>query len=153
MVSAGCAAMPDFNRIQSSMDQMAYYTGIMAQNMPCLTWSTTRMADSVERMERRTQAIVADLQGRGKTVESAVASYGQAFLDNDRAVIKNLNGIQQELGQLRQTLRSVPPSGLESPQDQSRLNATIQSKLADLETKLNTIASQLSKTNTAPANR
>jgi len=145
LIVAGCASLPDFNRIQGTMEQMAYYTGVMACNMPIMSGSTSRMADAVERMERKTDAIVQDLQNQGKKMEATVQNFGQSFLDSDKALIRNVKGIQEELAELRKTLRTPSTPGPGASKDQDDLNARVQAKLSDLDAKLTVIASQIAK--------
>jgi len=145
LIVAGCASLPDFNRIQGTMDRMAYYTGVMACSMPIMTGSTSRMADAVERMERKTDIIVDDLQKQGKKMEATVQNFGQSFIDSDKALIRNVKGIQEELAELRKTLRTPPPPGPGASNEQDSLNAKLQAKLSDLDAKLTAIASQVAK--------
>lgn len=146
LIAAGCASLPDFNRIQGTMDRMAYYTGVMACNMPLMTSSMSRMVEVIERMERRTDSIVADLQKQGKTMEATVQNFGQSFLDSDKAMIRNVKGIQEELAELRKTLRTpLPHAGPGASKDQDELNAKIQAKLSDLDAKLTALGSQVAR--------
>ncbi len=65
------------------------------------------------------------------------------MLDNDRAVIKNLQGIKQELSDLKHVLR---PAGAQTEgPDQTRVNAVLQAKLIELEEKLAAVSSKLEK--------
>ena len=140
---AGCGRLPDVNKIQSNMDQMTYYTGVMASGMPTMVQSTARMANSAERMEAKTDALLADLQGKGSSTEQAIQNYAQAVLDNEQGVIKNLQGIRQELGDLRQALR---PSGPRTDtQDHTKANMALQARLNELENKLAVVTSRIEK--------
>jgi hypothetical protein len=131
---AGCASLPDGKRIQANMDQMVGYMGMMV-------YSTSRMADAAERMERKSNGLMADLQKKGNSAERAIQNYSQAFLDNDRAVIKNLQGIKQELGELKQTLVQLPFHT--SDPEQAKLTATLQGRLNEIERKLSIISSKV----------
>ena len=140
---AGCGRLPDVNKIQSNMDQMVYYMGVMASGMPTMVHSTARMANTAERMQAKTDALLADLQGKGTSAERAIQNYSQAVLDNERGVIKNLQGIRQELGDLRQALR---PSGPRTDtRDQPKANMALQAKLNELEDKLAVVMSRIEK--------
>ncbi len=140
---SGCSMLPDVNKMQSNMDQMTYYTGVMASGMPTMVQSTARMANSAERMQANADALLADLQGKGSSAEQAIQNYAQAVLDNERGVIKNLQGIRQELGDLRQALR---PSGPRTDtQDQTKANMALQAKLNELEDKLAVVMSRIEK--------
>ncbi len=135
--------MPDVNKIQNNMDQMVYHMGVMAAGMPVMVNSTARMANTAETMQRKTDGLIADLQSRGGSAERAIQNYSQAMLDNERAVIKNLQGIKQELSELKLSLR---PAGAQAEgQDQARLNAALQAKLNELENKLAAVSSKLEK--------
>jgi hypothetical protein len=149
LVACGCSRLPDLNRIQGNMDAMVHYMGVMASGMPVMVNSTARMADSAARMERKSDGLLADLGKKGGDVERAVQNYSQAFLDNDRATVKNLQGIKMELGELKQSLRQ-PATAAES-QEQARVNAAVQGRLNNLEAKLTAIAAKIEKMNGGPS--
>lgn len=152
-LTSGCAGMPDFQRMQGTMDTMAYYTGIMASNMPTMTQSTARMAAVAERMERNSNGLIAKLESKGNTMERAVQNYAQSFLDNDRALIKSLKGIRKELGELKQSIKS-PARGAGGDREQDRINARLQAKLNQLEGQLATISAQIAnREKMAPSSR
>jgi hypothetical protein len=67
--------------------------------------STTRMANMAETMQGKTDALLANLEKKGTGAERAIQNYSQAVLDNERAVIKSLQGIRQELGDMKQAFR------------------------------------------------
>jgi hypothetical protein len=139
----GCAALPDVNKIQGNMDQMVHYMGVMASGMPVMVNSTARMANMAEQMQKKTDGLIADLQTRGGTAERAIQNYSQAVLDNERGVIKNLQGIRQELGEIKHGLR--PAGGQGEGQEQRQVNAALQAKLIELEDKLAAVTSKLEK--------
>jgi hypothetical protein len=139
----GCAALPDVNKIQGNMDQMVHYMGVMASGMPVMVNSTARMANMAEQMQKKTDGLIADLQTRGGTAERAIQNYSQAVLDNERGVIKNLQGIRQELGEIKHGLR--PAGGQGEGQEQRQVNAALQAKLIELEDKLAAVSSKLEK--------
>jgi len=152
LAACGCArVLPDVNKIQSNMDAMVHYMGVMASGMPIMVNSTARMANSAERMERKSDGLMADLGKKGGDVERAVQNYSQAFLDGDRAMVKNLQGIKMELGELKQSLRQ-PATAAES-QEQARVNAAVQTRLNSLEAKLTAIASKIEKLNGTPPSK
>jgi hypothetical protein len=134
MVLAGCGRLPDVNRLQSNMDQMVYYMGHMVQ-------STTRMANTAERMEAKSDGMMNDLGKRGSTVEKAVQNYSQAILDNERAMIKALQGIRQEISDLKQGQRA---GGSKTEfQEQLKANPVLQTRLNELEDRLAAIVSKI----------
>jgi hypothetical protein len=141
IVLAGCGRLPDVNKIQGNMDQMVYYMGHMVN-------ATTRMANTAERMESKSDGMVNDLGKRGATVERAVQNYSQAILDNERAMIKALQGIRQELNELKQGARST--GSKTDAQEQLRSNPVLQARLNELEDKLSTIVSNMEKHKKAP---
>jgi hypothetical protein len=146
LVAGGCAGMPDFQRMQNTMDAMAYSTGLMAANMPHMVHSTTRMAAVAERAERRSYTMIDDLQkGRG-SMERSVQNYVQSFLDNDRAMISNLKAIAKELGELRQSIRQSGAS-VQPDAEQPRVNARLQARLDQLETRLAEMSAQIAERN------
>ncbi|MGB6066058.1 MAG: hypothetical protein WBG50_14755 [Desulfomonilaceae bacterium] len=141
--AVGCSALPDMRRIQGNMDQMVYYMGVMASTMPPMVNSTTRMATTAERMESKTDGLIAELQKRGTGAERAIQNYSQAVLDNERGVIKSLQGIRQELGDLKQSLRPTGSSA-QGPRE-SASNATLQKKLNDIEARLSAVVAKMDK--------
>jgi len=136
IVLSGCGRLPDINKIQGNMDQMVYYMGHMVN-------ATTRMANTAERMESKSDGMVNDLGKRGATVERAVQNYSQAILDNERAMIKALQGIREELNELKQGARSIGPKT--DAQEQLRTNPVLQARLNELEHKLSAIVSNMEK--------
>jgi hypothetical protein len=131
--------------MQNNMDTMVHYMGVMATGMPVMVNSTARMANSAERMERKSDGMLSDLQKKGGDVERAVQNYSQAFIDNDRAAIKSLQGIKLELGELKQSMRQAPAAA--DTHDQARINAAFQTRLNDIDARLASIASKLDKLN------
>jgi hypothetical protein len=145
LVTCGCArVLPDLSRMQTNMDYMVHYMGMMVNG-------TQRMANAAERMERKSDGLLADLGKKGGNVERAVQNYSQAFLDNDRAMVKNLQGIKMELGELKQSLRQ--PAAAAEPQEQARVNAAVQTRLSNLEAKLTAIATKIERMNRGPSSK
>ncbi len=143
---SGCASLPDFGRMQATMDRMAYSTGVMACNMPYMANSTARMAAVAERMERKSNGMISDLQNRGSSMERTVQNYAQSFLDNDRALVKGLKDIRREIGDLKQTIGRGRGSAQSNPVDE-RTNAQLQAKLNRLEAQLAAISSKIDQRN------
>jgi hypothetical protein len=135
----GCASLPDFSKVQANMDAMVYYMGLMSSGMP-------RMAASFERMEGKVNGMLARLQEKGENTERAVQNYAQAFVDNDKASIKALQGIQKELADMKLSM-STPGRSLKRGQsaDQAEINRKLQAKLVDLEARLIGIAEKMEK--------
>jgi hypothetical protein len=148
LLASGCASLPDVNRIQGNMDAMVHYMGVMASSMPVMVHSTSRMADTAEQMQRKSDGLLADLQKKGGSAERTIQNYSQALLDNERAMIANLKGIRQEIGELKQAIPS--PAGQARPQDQAKINEALQSRLTALEARLATIASKMDKSDVTP---
>jgi len=132
--------------MQATMDRMAYSTGVMASNMPCMANSTARMAGVAERMERRSDRMLSDFQDRGSSIERTVQNYAQSFLDNDRALIKSLKDIRQEIGDLKQSIGRSPGRARGESSDE-RINARLQAKLNRLEAQLAAISSKIDERN------
>ncbi len=135
VVLTGCGSLKN---TQHTMDMMAYYTGSMAS-------STARMANSTERMEAKADGLVSSLGKKGEGVDRAVQNYSQAILDNERGMIKALQGIRQELSQLQQQKGPVGPK----TEFQERLKAdpALQAKLNELEARLAAIESKIETKN------
>lgn len=139
---SGCAGMPDFARMQATMDSMAYSTSVMASNMPCMANSTARMAAVAERMERKSNRMISDFESKGTSMERTVQNYAQSFLDNDRALIKSLKDIRQEIGDLKQTIGRSRGSAQGESADE-RTSARMQAKLNQLEAQLTAISAKI----------
>ena len=138
---AGCGRLPDLNRMQSNMDQMVYYMGQMVS-------STARMANTAERMEAKSDGMMNDLGKKGSTVERAVQNYSQAILDNERGMIKALQGIRQEVGQLQ---AKGPVGPKTESHEQLKADAALQARLKELEARLATIESTIEAKNNRKA--
>lgn len=134
MVALGGCANP-LNRLQGSMDQMTYYMGMMAASMPQLTHQTGRLANSTERIEGRTDRLLNDVQKKGASAERALQNYSQTFIDNDVAVVKNLQGIRQEIAELKQGRLGSGASRSDN-QDQAGINASINDRISRLEAQI-----------------
>jgi len=128
---------------------MVHYMGVMASSMPVMVNSTARMAETAERMERKSDALLDSLQKKGGSAERTIQNYSQALLDNERAMINNLKGIRGELGELKLSLGTAArdPRGA----DQERVNAQVMSKLSSLENRLSTLATRMEQMNGQPA--
>lgn len=135
----GCGG--HLNRLQNSMDQMTYYMGMMAANMPQIGHQAGRLANATERMEGKAERIVTDFQKKGATAERAVQNYTQTFIDNDKAIAKNLQGIKQEISELKQG-QLVPGARAEGP-DQAKINASINDRISRLEAQIAALNSKL----------
>jgi hypothetical protein len=144
---ASCAGLPDVKRIQGNMDQMVYYMGVMASSMPHMVNSTTRMANMAETMQGKTDTLLANLEKKGTGAERAIQNYSQAVLDNERAVIKSLQGIRQELGDMKQSFRPATGS---TEADQARANVALQNKLNDIEARLSAVVEKMDKMSKQP---
>lgn len=139
LCSLGCAALPDFERMQCTMDQMAYHMGAMTAQFPLMTQSTKRIADNTDHLQRRADGMIANFQKETKTAERAIQNYTQATLDNDRAVVQNLTGIRKELGDIKETVRK-DPRGPVSDKEQARIATDLETRLRNIEARLDAIA-------------
>lgn len=117
--------------------------GIMSTTMPAMVYNTGRMADTAERMQRKSDGMLADLQKKGGTAEKAIQNYSQAFLDNDRAVIKGLQGIKEELSEVRQSIKHTDTT--QDAREQARAAAALQAKMNALEAKLSALSEKVDK--------
>ena len=77
LAATGCGVLNNLDTMRSSMEQMSYYTGLMASNMPVMADSTRRMASTTERMERKSNELVADIQKRGSGIERTIDNISQ----------------------------------------------------------------------------
>jgi phage shock protein A len=134
----GCGSL---TRLQNNMEQMTYYMGMMASSMPQLNQHTGRMANSAERLEARTNQLVEDFQKKGTSAERAVQNYTQTFIDNDKAIAKNLLGIKQEISELKQG--QLTPSGRQDSPDQVKINASISERISRLEAQIAALNAKL----------
>lgn len=78
---------------------------------------------------------------KGVSTEKAVQNYAQTFIDNDRAIIKNLHGIKEELAQLKQAQPQTKISGAPS-ENQEKLNSVFLEKIAKLEAQIQALNSK-----------
>ncbi len=124
--ASGCANLPDMNRIQGNMDQMTMYMGMMVQ-------ITGAMAATAQRMEQKSNSVMANFEKKGSSAERAIQNYSQALLDNQRGVIKNLQGIRQELSDGKTNLQ---PSGSPAGAVDQRKLDSMQNKIDELEKRL-----------------
>jgi hypothetical protein len=148
LLVSGCASLPDVNRIQNNMDAMTHYMGVMAGSMPLMVNSTSRMAETAERLERKSNALLDDLQKKGGTAERTIQNYSQALLDNERAKINNLKGIVGELRELSQSFSTSSRGPRSEAQD--GVNSQILAKLNALETRINALE-KMEQMNRQPA--
>lgn len=139
---SSCGAL---SRMQSNMDQMTYYMGVVASSMPQMAFSTKRMADTAEGLQQKSDGMMSEFQKKGGATERAVQNYAQTFIDSDRAIIKNLQGIKEELAQLKQPCAPIKSSETFS-KNQERFNTAIMERLSKLETQIQSLSAKLNKT-------
>jgi len=137
---SGCGVISNLDSMRASMDQMAYFTGIMASNMPVMADSTRRMAITADRMDRKTTEISQSLEKRGISIEKNIYGVSQDTLSQNRKMIGELTGIRTELGEITKSLTRYQEKGA-SP-DPAKINA-LQNKLNELETKLANLAGRI----------
>jgi hypothetical protein len=145
LIFAGCAALPDARKIENNMDSMVGYMGMMVG-------VTSRMASVAERMEQKSDTMLAGLEKsldkKGSSAERAVQNITQAFLDNEKAMIKSLQAIKQELSEFRQSVERHPGT----PGKTSSTNVPeMQGKLVELERKLASLAGQIERSHSRQA--
>ena len=135
----GCGGQ--LSRLQNSMDLMTYHMGTMAANMPQIGHHAGRLANATERLEGKADRMVTDFQKKGATAERAVQNYTQTFIDNDKAIAKNLQGIKQEISELKQGQHTAG-TRVEGP-DQAKINASINDRISRLEAQIAALNSKL----------
>ncbi len=147
---SGCVGLSSISRMGNNMEQMCYYMGVMASSMPQMAFSTKRMADTAEGLQRKSDGIINEFQKKGVSTEKAVQNYAQTFIDNDKAIIKNLHGIKEELAQLKQAQPQTKISGA-PPENQEKLNSVFLEKIAKLEAQIQALNSKIGgQTNKGP---
>jgi hypothetical protein len=140
LVFSGCAGLlPDARKIENNMDQMTAYMGMMVG-------VTAKMAAAAERMEQKSDALIAGLEKnldkKGSSAERAIQNITQAFLDNEKAMIKTLQGIKAEIAEFRQAVQQSSAT----PGKQSSSDAAIMlRKSVELERKLGSLAGQIDR--------
>jgi len=139
---SGCVGLSSISRMGSNMEQMSYYMSVMASSMPQMAFSTKRMADTAEGLQRKSDGIINEFQKKGVSTEKAAQNYAQTFIDNDRAIIKNLHGIKDELAQLKQTQPQTKLSSAPS-ENQEKLNSVILERITRLEAQIQALSSKI----------
>jgi len=119
------------------MDQMVGYMGMMAYN-------TGQMSAVADKMERKSDTLLANLKDKSSSVERSFQNHSQGVLDNERAMIRNLQGIREELGQLKESLRRSP-AGQAQQQDQVQTATNLQMQLNELQKRLAAISAKVEK--------
>ena len=145
---SGCASI---SRMQSNMDQMTYYMGVVASAMPQMAFSTKRMADTAEGLQQKSEGMISEFHKKGVSTERAVQNYAQTFIDSDRAIIKNLQGIKEELAQLKQPYTSTKSPDTVS-KNQERVNTSLMERIGKLEAQIQALSSRINKTETPAPN-
>jgi hypothetical protein len=108
------------------------------------------MAAMAERMERKTDRMIMDMNEKGEGAERAVQNYAQAFVDNDRAVLKTLRGIKNELGHMRNTMASSAGSDRAVRPAADGETRMLKQRISTLEEKLARIARKLDELDSRP---
>jgi hypothetical protein len=145
---SGCGVISNLDSMRASMDQMAYFTGIMASNMPVMAESTRRMSITADRMDRKTTEISQSLEKRGVSIEKNIYGVSQDTLSQNRKMIGELTGIRAELGEITKSLTKYQEKGA-SP-DPAKINA-LQGKLNELETKLTNLSVKIGQQGRQPS--
>jgi hypothetical protein len=143
LAATGCGVLNNLDAMRSSMEQMTYYTGLMASNMPVMADSTRRMASTTERMERKSNELVADLQKRGSAIERTIDNISQTSFGYNKETIKKLDGIRTELNEMNKSIGTTGTKA-QSGQDQAGVVA-LQARLNDLEARFAALSSKIDK--------
>lgn len=139
----GCGVLNNLNSMRASMDQMAYYTSIMAANMPYMAQSAGRMADTTDRMVKTSNDVIVDIQKRGGAMERTIENISQASLGMSNKTVQHLDGIRSELKDLNKAVGSAAGK-TSGPGQQPPLDA-LQARITALEARLGDISSRLEK--------
>jgi hypothetical protein len=140
---SSCASLPDLKKAEGNMDRMTYYMGVTASSMYQMTKITGRMANNMEKMERKANGMMQQMGESGKSAERSIQNYGQAFIDNDRALIKSLRGIKSELAEIKEA-RPLTGGSRENA-DQARVNMNIGGRLEKLEVGVEALSAKVKK--------
>lgn len=143
LTTAGCGVLSNFDSMRASMEQMTYYAGMMASQVPYMTDNMRRMADTADRMDRKTSEISTNLEKRTASAEKILHGVTVDSAEFNRNMIQQLGGIRGELGNLSDSLKKTS-NGSGPPPDQATLRA-LQAKLNDLEGRLSAITSKMEK--------
>ena len=139
---SGCGTLPKLKKAEYNMGRMAANMGMMAQNMPQMAYTAHHMADTSDYLRGQMKSAQSDLTGKAKNSEKNTQKYLQAYVNNDRDMIKNLKAIHNELSNIK---GAVNNTSKKVDSDPSSENLKLLSQLKDLETKLEAAAARLEK--------
>ncbi len=132
---AGCGVISNLESMRASMDQMAYYTGLMATNMPVMAHSTSRIADTAVKMDRKTDEIFQSLEKRATSIDRNIVGTSQDTIAQTNNMIKELSGIKSELSKITTSLQRPQTKSDTVHADAEKINA-MEQKLKSLEKQL-----------------
>jgi len=131
------------------MDQMAYYTGLMATNMPVMAHSTSRIADTAVKMDKKTDEIFQSLEKRATSIDRNIVGTSQDTLAQSNNMIKELSGIKSELSKITTSLQRTQSRNDVGEPDAEKVNA-MQHKLKNLEKQINELETRVKQVGKTP---
>ena len=135
----GCGTLPKMKKIEYQMGRMSANLGVMAENMPQMAYTANRMANTSDFMQNQADDMISSLEHRGKDTERTAQKYLQAYVNNDRDVVRNLRGIHKELEDMEGAVgRTEKSKSGAAPSDVSLL-----AQLRNLEAKLDAATDRL----------
>lgn len=139
----GCAMLPDFSRIDQYTDSMIQHSTTMANHMPLMRHSMQRMAANMERMAHRTAGSRGEMMEQLDTTERSLKNFLQAYHDGDRAIIKALNTIQQDLKELKYAFKKAGEA--DRPEDKTQASQQLYNRTRDLQFKLDQVLARIER--------
>ncbi|MGC9031019.1 MAG: hypothetical protein ACP5LD_15305 [Desulfomonilaceae bacterium] len=148
-VLSSCGVISNLDSMRASMDQMAYYTGLMATNMPVMAHSTSRIADTAVRMDKKTDEIFQSLEKRATAIDRNIVGTAQDTLAQNKQLIKELTGIKGELAKITVSLQQPKGRGDAAAPDAQKMTE-MQQKLRDLEKQIEELGAKVKKLDKTP---
>ncbi len=147
-VFSGCSALPDFRKLDFYTDQMVHSASVMAGHMPIMRDSMGRMANNMDRMATKSASSRDKIMDQLDSKERSLRNYMQAYVDGDRAIIKALRDIQQELSELKQAFRTADKQG--AAPTASLTDKDLQARAQDVQARLDSLLEQIDKMEKKP---
>ncbi len=144
LFTTGCGL--DLGHMQANMDRMVCYMGAMSSTMPMMVQSTQRLANNADEMQRKADGLIREMRDKGKSSERTAFNFLQAFHDNDKAMVRSLEGIRKELGTIKESLGTQTQTETQtSSRSKDDENNHLQAKLKYLEARLEALTAKVDK--------
>ena len=102
-----------------------------------------RMAANMERMAHRTAGSRGEMMEQLDTTERSLKNFLQAYHDGDRAIIKALRNIQQDLKQLKNAFKEADES--DQPDNKTQASQKLYNRTRDLQLKLDQVLTRIER--------